>query len=414
MMLSTSNYEARKLGIRAGQPGFVGRQLARELGQVELKIVPTNFELYMRLAGDVRAVLKTYDATFEPVGCDESYLDLTRHLEHRPFMSRDDKIVLESPCQPCLRQGRLCEKSMDELIKLKVTQRKDYVRCNYCHRSLWHQFDNSPESAVREMRLKVYNATRLTCSAGIGPNRLVAKIASDMDKPNGQYRVLHDAEEVESFVAKLPVRKLGGIGKVSAFMLKEAFDISTVAELYDKRNLLPFGFKQNTLVNYLHLMLGDGSTTVDGSHEREAKSIGKETTMKDTRDRDEIRNIYQSLCERLEGEMKSEKLAGRTLILKLKTSNFQNYTRSKTYDEKFNDAETMMMLADAIWAEHFDGDDQSYRLVGIQMTNLSETTSAIMMQCPLCDVSVKSVKQLELHINTKCNFIQHVYNKTRK
>ena len=206
-MLSTSNYEARKLGIRAGQPGFVGRQLARELGNVELKIVPTNFELYMRLATEVRAVLKTYDPTFEPIGCDESYLDLTRHVEQRRFMEHSDKVVLESPCQPCLRLGRLCERSMEELIELKVADRSDYVKCNHCQRSLWHEFDDSVESAVREMRLKVYNATRLTCSAGIGPNRLVAKVASDMDKPNGQFRVASHPDKVEAFVAALPVRK---------------------------------------------------------------------------------------------------------------------------------------------------------------------------------------------------------------
>ena len=94
------------------------------------------------------------------------------------------------------------------------------------------------------MRLKVYNLTKLTCSAGIGPNRVIAKIASDMDKPNGQYRVHNDASEVEKFVRKLPVRKMGGIGKVSAFMLKDAFGIETVADLYEKRHVLPFGFKQ--------------------------------------------------------------------------------------------------------------------------------------------------------------------------
>ena len=74
--------------------------------------------------------------------------------------------------------------------------------------------------------------------------QVIAKIASDMDKPNGQYRVQNDASEVESFVRKLPVRKMGGIGKVSAFMLKDAFGIETVADLYEKRHVLPFDFKQ--------------------------------------------------------------------------------------------------------------------------------------------------------------------------
>ena len=69
----------------------------------------------------------------------------------------------------------------------------------------------------------------------------------------------------------------------------------------------------------------------------------------------------------------------------------------------------MMMLADGIWTEHFDGNDQAYRLVGIQMTNLSEMPTNDTL-CPLCDVPVKNVKQLELHINSKCHFIERVYN----
>ena len=64
----------------------------------------------------------------EPVGCDESYLDLTKHMQVRPSIPDDDKIVLESPCQPCYRKGQICEKSIDELVKLRVSQRADYVK----------------------------------------------------------------------------------------------------------------------------------------------------------------------------------------------------------------------------------------------------------------------------------------------
>ena len=64
----------------------------------------------------------------EPVGCDESYLDLTKHMLQRPFIPDDDKTVLESPCQPCYRKGQIYEKSIDELVKLKVSQRVDYVK----------------------------------------------------------------------------------------------------------------------------------------------------------------------------------------------------------------------------------------------------------------------------------------------
>jgi len=90
------------------------------------------------------------------------------------------------------------------------------------------------------MRLKVQQESALTCSAGIGPNRLIAKICSDFNKPNGQYRISNSTEEVEKFVQALPTRKMFGIGKVAAFMLKETFGIETIQDLYEKRALLMF------------------------------------------------------------------------------------------------------------------------------------------------------------------------------
>ena len=68
MMLSTTNYVARQFGIRAGQPGYVGKELARQLGGLELKIIPTNFERYQELGGQVRKILATYDERFEGWG----------------------------------------------------------------------------------------------------------------------------------------------------------------------------------------------------------------------------------------------------------------------------------------------------------------------------------------------------------
>ena len=76
-----------------------------------------------------------------------------------------------------------------------------------------------------------------------GPNRLIAKLCSDFNKPNGQYRISNSTEEVEKFVQALPTRKMFGIGKVAAFMLKETFGIETIQDLNEKRALLMFHFK---------------------------------------------------------------------------------------------------------------------------------------------------------------------------
>ena len=222
----------------------------------------------------------TYDPNFDPLGADESFMDLTDYVRARREFPPEAKVVLESPCQerstltvklreisfffnkrqildlqkPCFRLGKTCEKSIQQLIKIKPSKRPSYVKCDFCGRNLWHQFGDSAEDTVREMRLKVYNKTKLTCSAGIGPNRLIAKIASDMNKPNGQFRVESTAEKVESFVRMLPVRKMFGVGKVSAFLLREAFDIETVEDLYNQRYNLPFGFKMRS--NLFSFLIG--------------------------------------------------------------------------------------------------------------------------------------------------------------
>ena len=140
-------------------------------------------------------------------------------------------------------------------------------KCASCGRDIYKEFDLTIEGAVAEMRLKVQQESKLTCSAGIGPNRLIAKICSDFNKPNGQYRISNSTEEVENFVRKLPTRKMFGIGKVQAFMLKEALEIETIQDLYDKRGLLMFHFKETTLENYAHQMIGHGSDIVNGSEE---------------------------------------------------------------------------------------------------------------------------------------------------
>ena len=161
MMLSTTNYLARKFGIRAGQPGFIGMQLAKELGNTELKIVPTNYEFYTQIAHKVRNVLKDYDESFEPMGLDESYLDFTQHLTKRLEMSEKERTIIWKVCPNC----------KEDNISGSAT-------CNSCNNNLAKTFGIEVDDAVNEMRSRVENEVKLTCSAGIGPNRLVAKIAS--------------------------------------------------------------------------------------------------------------------------------------------------------------------------------------------------------------------------------------------
>merc|ERR1740137_65471 len=154
-MLSTSNYLARKFGVRAAMPGFIGKKLCPGL-----VIVPTNMEKYAEVAEIVRGVFKEYDPNFAPMSLDEAYLDITHMLE-----SNDSQVTA------------------------------------------W--------SLVNEMRGKICERTGLTASAGIAPNCLLAKVCSDMNKPNGQHQLLHNSQDILEFVSTLSIRKVGGVGNVS-------------------------------------------------------------------------------------------------------------------------------------------------------------------------------------------------------
>ena len=101
--------------------------------------------------------------------------------------------------------------------------------------------------------------------AGIGPNGLVSKIASDLNKPNGQFRVESSRESILNFIRPLPVRKIPFIGKMTTALLYEAFEIETVQQLYEKRAILPFGFKKASLQHFARVICGDGVTMMDSA-----------------------------------------------------------------------------------------------------------------------------------------------------
>merc|ERR1711937_233381 len=149
-MLSTSNYEARKYGIRAAMPGYIGKVLARRLAKKELIIVPSNYRLYSEISKEDQTVL------------DDQYVTSIS----------DQKENLDSNIE-----NEEHENIKNEILKLEEDFRTR--SCPYCWRKY---FKDDINGAVEEMRYKVFKLTRLTCSAGIGCNGLVAKVASDMNK----------------------------------------------------------------------------------------------------------------------------------------------------------------------------------------------------------------------------------------
>nr|GEX25911.1 DNA polymerase kappa isoform X1 [Tanacetum cinerariifolium] len=197
-MLSTANYEARKFGVRAAMPGFIACKLCPEL-----ILVPVDFKKYTYYSDLTRKVFHEYDPNFTAASLDEAYVDITKVCKERDITG-----------------GEVAE----------------------------------------ELRQKVYEATGLTCSAGVAPNRLLAKVCSDINKPNGQFVLPNDRAAIMTFISSLPIRKIGGIGKVTEHILKDVFEIKTCEDLLKKSSFLCALFSPSSADFFISVGLGLGGT----------------------------------------------------------------------------------------------------------------------------------------------------------
>uniref|UniRef100_A0A9J8C4C1 DNA polymerase kappa n=2 Tax=Cyprinus carpio TaxID=7962 RepID=A0A9J8C4C1_CYPCA len=256
-MLSTSNYHARRFGVRAAMPGFIAKKLCPNL-----VIVPTNFDKYRAVSAQVREIFSEYDPHFMPMSLDEAYLDITEHLEQRKHWPET------------MRTYHICD-----------------------------------------------------AKTGIAPNMMLAKVCSDKNKPNGQYRIPPERQVVMEFMKDLPVRKVSGVGKVTEKMLA-ALGIVNCDQLSQQMALLSLLFSGTSWHNFLHISLGLGSTCIERDSER--KSMSTERTFGEMSDAEEQYSLCRDLCHDLAQDLQREGLKGKTVTLKLKNVKFEVKTRAFT------------------------------------------------------------------------------------
>ncbi|KAG8368489.1 hypothetical protein BUALT_Bualt15G0050700 [Buddleja alternifolia] len=304
-MISTANYEARKFGVRAAMPGFIARKLCPEL-----IFVPVDFKKYTYYSGLTRKVFQEYDPNFMAASLDEAYLDITN------FCS---------------------EKGM------------------------------TAEEVAEELRESVNKETGLTCSAGVGPNRLLAKVCSDINKPNGQFVLPNERMAVMTFISSLPIRKIGGIGKVTENILKDVFGIATCEEMLQKSSLICALFSRSSADFFLSVGLGLGGT--DTPQVTKRKSMSNERTFSSTKDEALLHQKLVDLAENLSADMKKEGLCGKTLTLKLKTSCFEVRTRAVTLPNYICSSKDILKHATKLLKAELP---VSLRLMGLRMSHFSE------------------------------------------
>ena len=350
-MLCTSNYPARRYGVRAAMPGFIAKKLCPEL-----IIVPSHFDKYKDYSRQVQEILAEYDPNFAMASLDEAYLDLTEHLKDRQRYKEKKKFV-RSKNQTKAMLGDENDQGNEQAVEEIV------------------EFGHDAQEAVRELRFRIEQKTRLTASAGIAPNVMLAKICSDRNKPNGQFFLEPDCDVLLKFVRSLPIRKISGIGRVSEQMLK-ALGIETCEDLYTKRDLLYLLHSPVSFRFLIEVSLGLGNTSIATDSKR--KSIGTETTFSEISKPDELLHMCDKLCQSLAEDMKGQKLKGKTVTIKLKTVKFEVKSRSLSPLNPVSTYEEIFLAAKELLKHEINAclpDPLRLRLMGVRLSNFQESSS---------------------------------------
>ncbi|KAK7984321.1 hypothetical protein PG989_011723 [Apiospora arundinis] len=310
-VLTTCNYVARKFGCRSGMAGFVAKKLCPEL-----LLLPLNFDKYTAKAHQVRAVLADYDPRFESASIDEAYLNITE----------------------------------------------------YCA-----AHDMTPDAAVQQMRDEVHAKAKITVSAGIAPNAKLAKICSNLNKPNGQFRLLNERGAVVSFMRDLPCRKVNGVGRVLERELAE-IGVRTCGDIYPERRFLRQLFGDKTFEFLMMCHLGLGRTNVQPAEDYERKSVGTESTFRDMADPSQLRDKLRWIADELEKDMRRAECKGRTLVLKVKMHTYEVFTRQVVTPKAIHLADDLYNFGLPILTKLMqDVPNMKLRLMGLRCTNLVST-----------------------------------------
>lgn len=301
-VVAAASYEARRFGVRSAMPMSQALRLCPDL-----VVVPPNFEKYREASGQVFELFRQVTPLVEPLSLDEAYLDVTVN-------------------------------SWGETLGTAVAQRL--------------------KAAIRER-------TGLSASAGVAPNKFLAKIASGYRKPDGLTVI--SPERVERFLAGLDVDALWGVGPVTAEKLRAAgfHKLTDLRGTTVERLRTIVGSFAETLLALAH---GIDHRPVEPSRER--KSVGSETTFpEDLRDRERIDEEARQMARECAAWLSRHERTARTVTLKLRYQDFQTITRSESSRSATDDAEVLAARAVALLARTEAG-TRPVRLLGVSLSGL--------------------------------------------
>ncbi len=301
-VVAAASYEARKYGIRSAMPSARAARLCPQA-----VFLPPNFENYRAVSAQIHEIFQRYTGLVEGLSLDEAYLDVTQNRLGVPSATR-----------------------LAQAIKREI---------------------------VAE--------TRLTASAGVAPNKFLAKVASEERKPNGLFVIR--PQDVASFLLTLPVAKVPGVGQVTLERLK-ALNIATCGDLQGMP-LAELVHRFGRRGEYFHqICRGNDDRPVEPSRER--KSVSVEDTFAE--DHDHLPWLLvkmRDLAERLARRMEQAEARGHTVTLKLRLADFRSFTRSRTLPHAVDDAETLFAVGRELYQQSGLA-GQKLRLLGLGVSQL--------------------------------------------
>lgn len=300
-VVAAASYEARKYGIHSAMSSKLAKLHCKNL-----IFVQGDMAKYKKVSQEIKQIFYDYTDLVEPLSLDEAYLDVTENIKHNP----------------------------------------------------------SATLLAKEIKQRIKKEIKLTSSAGISYNKFLAKLASDVNKPDGLFLI--NPEEAENFLEKMTIERFFGIGKVTAKKMHKMgiFFGSDLKKISLNRLTNEFGKAGNF---YYQIVRGIDERKVNPNRER--KSIGSEQTFfKDLTEKAEMEKVLFSIAKKLYNRLKTVELYGRTLTLKLKQQDFIVHTKSQTFDIPFftfNDlySNILILLSQVFYI------GLNVRLLGVSISN---------------------------------------------
>lgn len=301
-VVAAASYEARKYGVRSAMPSAVAKEKCPHL-----IFVKPRFARYKEISLQIRKIFYEYTDLVEPLSLDEAYLDIT-------------------------------------------TNKKNIASAN---------------DLAREIRRRIFEEVGITASAGISINKFLAKVASDINKPNGQ-KTIHPTKII-AFLEELPIEKFYGVGKVTANKMHQ-LHIYKGADL-KKRSLeeltLIFG---KSGIYYYNVVRGIHHGEVRANRIQKSVAV-EETFWENLADEESVFEQLQILSEELVLRLSKKEVKGKTLTLKIKYQDFSQFTRSTTSEHYFESAATFFEISRKLW--ELRPYDKPVRLLGLSLSNLN-------------------------------------------